>query len=350
MRLFFVGGPETSRRGCEQHGKSYLIRRRRGEEGGGGGSLTGGAIPSAYSWAWCRWYSRVVEVSVRIEVAAGSQRPQLQDHLDSNPAPACAGRLHSVSDHVPARPFDDAGGAMEHRRRLPDVLGCVDDVDYHTVASTPYTAALARSSCVWAPSLSATHRGAQPAPCRRSSPGGVLPGAAASARLRRPPRPDRQPSPGCVDRGVLAGACGLTPDPAGAARVRVRSHSSAGLRPNRGRLWPQRRRPRLLHTASGRGKRRCGPWLASLNTPATAASHVPRTSSSLRPSQRHLLSHGTVPNAARMSRVRRRGGPKRPGVVIRPGWLLWLPENRRGRMLSPRTAHLRGSARERKRP
>ena len=36
---------------------------------------------------------------------------------------------------------------MEHRRRLPDVLGCGEDVDYHTVASTPYTAALARSSC-----------------------------------------------------------------------------------------------------------------------------------------------------------------------------------------------------------
>ena len=47
VRLFFVGGPETSRRGCEQQGKSYLTRRRRGEEGDGGGSLTGGAIPSA---------------------------------------------------------------------------------------------------------------------------------------------------------------------------------------------------------------------------------------------------------------------------------------------------------------
>ena len=56
-------------------------------------------------------------------------------------------------------------------------------------------------------------------------------------------------------------------------------------------------------------------------------------------------------NAARMSRGRAGGnGPKRPGAVIRPGWLLWLPENRRGRMLSPRTAHPRGSARERKRP
>ena len=57
---------------CERHGKSYLSRRRRGGEGGGGGSLTGGAIPSAYSWAWCRWYSCVVEVSIRIEDSAGS--------------------------------------------------------------------------------------------------------------------------------------------------------------------------------------------------------------------------------------------------------------------------------------
>ena len=146
---------------------------------------------------------------------------------------------------------------MEHTRRLPDVLGCVDDVDYHNVASTPYTAALARSSCVWAPSTSATHRGAQPAPCRRSSPGGVLARAAASARHRRPPRPDRQPSPGCVDRGVLAGACASTPGPVGAAPVRARSHSSAGLRAMRGRLWHQRRRPRPPHTASGRGERRC---------------------------------------------------------------------------------------------
>ena len=209
---------------------------------------------------------------------------------------------------------------MEHRRRLPDVLGCGDDVDYHTVASTPYTAALARSSCVWAPALSATHRGAKPARCRRSSPGGVLPGAAASARLRRPSRPDRQPSPGCVDRGVLAGACGSNPDPAGAACVRVRSHSSAGLRPSRGKLWPQRRQRRLLHTASGRGNRHCGPWLASLNPPATAASHVPRTSSSRRPSQRHLLSQGTVPNRrANVQGAPEGGGPKRPGVGDQAG-------------------------------
>ena len=121
---------------------------------------------------------------------------------------------------------------MEHRRRLPHVLGCGDGVDCHT-------AALARSSCVWAPSTNATHRG-------------VLAGAA-SIRHRRPPRPDRQPSSDGVDQGVLAGACASTPGPAGAARVRGRSHSSAGLRPNRGRPWPQRRRPRLLHTVCGRG-------------------------------------------------------------------------------------------------
>ena len=216
---------------------------------------------------------------------------------------------------------------MEHRRRLPDVLGCVDDVDYHTVASTPYTAALARSSCVWAPSLSATHRGAQPAPCRRSSPGGVLPSAAASARHRRPPRPDRQPSPGCVDRGVLAGACGLTPAPAGAARVRVRSHSSAGLRPNRGSLWPQRRWPRLLHTASGRGSGAVGHgspqhsrnrWFARpenlvVTTAIAEASPFPWN---------RTKTPRECPGCA--------GGANRPSAVIRPGWLLWLPRKQAG--------------------
>ena len=45
--LFFVGGPERSRKGCEPHGESCLTRRGRGEEGDGGGSPTGGAIPSA---------------------------------------------------------------------------------------------------------------------------------------------------------------------------------------------------------------------------------------------------------------------------------------------------------------
>ena len=62
VRLFFVDGPRGF---CQRHGKSYLTRRRRGGEGGGGGLLTGRAIPSAYRWAWCRWYSRVVEVPVR---------------------------------------------------------------------------------------------------------------------------------------------------------------------------------------------------------------------------------------------------------------------------------------------
>ena len=81
VRLFFVDGPRGF---CQRHGKSYLTRRRRGGEGGGGGLLTGRAIPSAYRWAWCRWYSRVVEVPLRIEVAAGfvapgaSEPPRLQ--------------------------------------------------------------------------------------------------------------------------------------------------------------------------------------------------------------------------------------------------------------------------------
>ena len=56
------------------------------------------------------------------------------------------------------------------------------------MTSTPWAAALAspRSSYVSAPSPSATHRGSQPAPCRRSSPGGVGARAAASTRHRRP--------------------------------------------------------------------------------------------------------------------------------------------------------------------
>ena len=54
------GSSSSAARGApaSPHGKSYLTRRRRGEEGGGGGPLTAGAVPSAYRWAWFRWYSR----------------------------------------------------------------------------------------------------------------------------------------------------------------------------------------------------------------------------------------------------------------------------------------------------
>ena len=209
---------------------------------------------------------------------------------------------------------------MEHRHRLADVLGHVDEIDYHTVRST---AALARSSCVSAPSTSATHPGAQPAPSRRSSPGGVPADAAASARHRRPPRPDRRPPPGCVDRGVLAGACASTPGPVGAAPVRARSHSSAGLRAMRGRLWHQRRRPRPPHTVPGRGKRGGSVGPCDLDRwwhPTGPRRHVPRTSSSLlRPSQRHLPSQGIVPK--RRANVQGGGGDDRsgPGTVIQAG-------------------------------
>ena len=61
VRLFFVDGPRELLRAARPE---LLTRRGRGGEGGGGGLLTGGAIPSAYRWAWCRWYSRVVEVPV----------------------------------------------------------------------------------------------------------------------------------------------------------------------------------------------------------------------------------------------------------------------------------------------
>ena len=127
---------------------------------------------------------------------------------------------------------------------FPDVLGHVDDVQYHTVTSMPHTAAVARSSYISAPPTSATHSGTQSAPSRRSSsrscPGGARAGAAASARHHQPPRPDRRTPPGCIDRGVLAGACASIPGPVGAAPVRGRSRASAVLRANRERLWPQR--------------------------------------------------------------------------------------------------------------
>ena len=269
-------------------------------------------------------------------------------------APACTSELHHGRGPGTARPFDDAGG--DGTQAPPaDVLGHVDEVDYHTVRST---AALARLSCVSAPSTSATRPGAQPAPSRRSSPGGVPADAAASARHRRPPRPDRRPPPGCVDRGVLAGACASTPGPVGPAPVRARSHSSAGLRAMRGRLWHQRRRPRLPHTAPGRGERRCEPRLASLNSPATAGPcwaphrhggsvgpcdldrwwhptrprrHVPRTLvvaataiAEASPFPRHRI------KTPRECPGGRRGRPKRPGAVIRPGW----PPERGGWALS----------------
>ena len=91
-------------------------------------------------------------------------------------APACTSELHHGRGPGSAAP-SMTPVAMEQRHRLADVLGHVDEVDYHTVRST---AALARLSCVSAPSTSATHAGAQPAPSRRSSPGGV-PAAAAPA-------------------------------------------------------------------------------------------------------------------------------------------------------------------------
>ena len=87
----------------------------------------------------------------------------------------------------------------------------------------------------------------------RACPGGARAGAAATARHQQPPRPDRRTPPGCIDRGVLAGACASIPGPVGAAPVRGRSRASAELRANRERLWPQRRRPRPPHGAPGRG-------------------------------------------------------------------------------------------------
>ena len=93
VRLFFVGGPRGF---CQRHGKSYLTRRRCGGEGGGGGLLTGRAIPSAYRWAWCRWYSRVVEVPVRIEVAAGFVAPGASEppRLQPSSPPGGSGPAH----------------------------------------------------------------------------------------------------------------------------------------------------------------------------------------------------------------------------------------------------------------
>ena len=56
---------------AKRHGKSYLTRRRRGGEGGGGGSLTGGAIPSAYRWAWFRWITKNSRSDAQIPINTG---------------------------------------------------------------------------------------------------------------------------------------------------------------------------------------------------------------------------------------------------------------------------------------
>ena len=62
--------------------------------------------------------ARFVEVPVRIEVAAGAQRPELQYRLGPDQAPAGAGQFHPVADQVPARPFDHAGGDGIARREV----------------------------------------------------------------------------------------------------------------------------------------------------------------------------------------------------------------------------------------
>ena len=63
-----------------------------------------------------------MEGPLRIEVAAGPQRPELQHRLGPDQAPAGAGRFHPVADQVPARPFDDAGGDGIARREVAVIL------------------------------------------------------------------------------------------------------------------------------------------------------------------------------------------------------------------------------------
>ena len=67
-------------------------------------------------------FARFVEFPVRIEVAAGSQCPQLQHRLGAHQPPARAGQLHPVADQVPARPFDHAGGDGIARREVAVVV------------------------------------------------------------------------------------------------------------------------------------------------------------------------------------------------------------------------------------
>ena len=133
------------------------------------------------------------------------------------------------------------------------------------------------------------------------------PGRATCARRSRTPSP-----PGCVEEVSLL--CDqLARLFVGSSSRSARSHSSAGLRAMRGRLWHQRRRPRPPHTAPGWGERRCQPdvWFRSTQRqvgrvraphrhggsvpcdldrwwhPTRPGRHVPRTSSS-GTAQRHL--------------------------------------------------------------
>ena len=59
-------------------------------------------------------------------------------------APACTSELHHGRGPGTARPFDDAPVAMGTQAPPADVLGHVDEVDYHTVRSTAALARLTR--------------------------------------------------------------------------------------------------------------------------------------------------------------------------------------------------------------
>ena len=117
----------------------------------------------------------------------------------------------------------------------------------------------------------AARAGSWPPVVVASSAAGTPPGSAPTARpcRRRPPSPcassasSSAPSTGPAAslglraQGALAGACAPTPGPAGAAPVRGRSHSSAGLRANKGRLWPLRK---AASAAYGTGSGRAALW------------------------------------------------------------------------------------------
>src|SRR5450432_4644824 len=64
-----------------------------------------------------------------VEIAAGTQRAELEDGLGTAQSPAGAGDVHAVLDQVTAGALNDAGGdggrlalAVERDPRLPDVL------------------------------------------------------------------------------------------------------------------------------------------------------------------------------------------------------------------------------------